>query len=642
MRDAMLLADAARNPLGSSSMNLCRLWESFAARGMGVGALDTADRGLNQVTAAYDVPAGCVAPPGPPVVTITTTVATGNEAGTTPASVTIRRDAGSNRSLTIAMFVGGSATSGVDYAALAPVTIPAGAAEATLSVVPIDDALLEANETVTITLRASAGYIVGSPSVATLTITSDDVAPDLTVSALTAPAKAAPGGTIAVSDTTRNQGTSAGPASQTSFYLSRDVFLDGADSLLGSRPVEALAVGAASTATASVTLPGDLATGTYFLFAKADGPAAITEVNETNNHRASVISVGPDLLVTSFTAPAAASAGCAIAVSDTTTNQGSAPAPASITSVYLSSNVVFDASDVLLGSRSLPALAAGGTSTAGTTVTLPSVLATGTYYLIAQADGAAAIAELNELNNGKASAIRIGPDLVVSSFSAPLRAASGGTIAVTETTANTGASPAWASTTAFYLSLNLTVDPGDVRLGPGRAVPSLGPGQSSTAMTTLALPVVASGVWYILANADDAGAVTETQETNNGRFSSVLIGPDLMFGFATSPSAAVAGSTISASWTVRNAGAGPAAATTIRFYLSTNASLDAADVVLTASQAVPMLAAEGSFASTTPIALPLDKVGTFYLLMIADADQVVAETSEGNNLAARLLQLSGR
>ena len=304
--------------------------------------------------------------------------------------------------------------------------------------------------------------------------------------------------------------------------------------------------------------------------------------------------------------------------------------------------MVFDASDVLLGSRGLAALAAGGTSTAGTTVTLPATLATGTYYLIAQADGGAAIAELNEMNNGKASAIRIGPDLVVSSFSAPIRAAAGGTIAVTEATANSGSGPAAASTTAFYLSLNLTVEPGDVRLGPGRAVPPLAPGQSSTATTTLTLPQVASGVWYVLAYADDAAAVTETQETNNVRFASVLIGPDLMFGFATSPSAAVAGSTISASATVRNAGAAPAAATTIRFYLSTNVSLDASDVVLNASQAVPMLAADGSYASTTQIALPLDKVGTFYLLMIADADQVVAETSEGNNLAARLLQLSGR
>jgi hypothetical protein len=156
MRDAMLAADSVRNPEGSSSANFCRLWESFAGRGMGVSALDTAEGGLSQVTAAYDVPAGCIAPPGPPSVTIATAVATANEAGTTPAVVTLRRDAVSNRSLTVSVFVGGSAASGVDYIALAPATIPAGAEEVTLSIVPIDDTLLENNETVTLTIRAGA------------------------------------------------------------------------------------------------------------------------------------------------------------------------------------------------------------------------------------------------------------------------------------------------------------------------------------------------------------------------------------------------------------------------------------------------------------------------------------------------------
>ena len=643
MRDAMLLADATRNPVGSSSANFCRLWESFAGRGMGVAALDTADRGLNQVTAAYDVPPGCVAPPGPPVVSITTAIATANEAGATPGSVTIRRDAVSNRSLTIAMFVGGSAASGVDYVALQPAVIPAGASETTLSVVPIDDAVLEGNETVTITLRAAAGYLVGSPSVATVTITSDDVAPDLTVSALTVPAKGAPGGTISVSDTTRNQGTgAAGAASQTSYFLSRDVFLDGADTPLGGRPVEALAIGAASTATVSLTLPDSVATGTYFIFAKADGVGELVEVNETNNHKAAAISIGADLLVTSFTAPAAAAAGATFTVSDTTANQGSAPVPASRTSFYLSTNVAFDNADTLLQSRSVGPLAAGASSTGNATLTLPATLATGTYYLIAQADGDSAIAELNEINNGRASAIRVGPDLVVSALSAPLRAAGGGTIAVTDTTANSGSGPAAASATAFYLSSNITVEAADIRLSPARSVPALGAGQGSTLTTTVTLPDVAPGPWYVLAVADDSGSVTETQEANNSKFASILIGPDLMFGFATSPSTAVAGSVIAASTTVRNAGAAAAAGSMIRFYLSTNVSLDASDVALSASQLVPMLAPDGSFTSTAPITLPSDKVGTYYLLMIADADQAVAEASEGNNLAARLLQLTSR
>jgi subtilase family serine protease len=643
MRDAILLADTTRNPQGSSSANFCRIWESFAGRGMGASALDTADSGLSQVTAAYDVPTGCTAPPGPPAVSIAATVATASEAGTTPAIVTVRRDTVSNRPLTVSLFTGGSAASGVDYVALAPVTIPADATEVTLSIVPIDDTLLENNETVTLTVRAGAGYIVGSPSVATVTIVSDDVAPDLTISTLTVPAKGAPGGVIGVSDTTRNQGSGASTGSQTAFYLSRDVFLDAGDTSIGSRPVEPLAIGAASSATISLTLPDGLATGTYFLFAKADGPGEVTELNESNNVRASAISIGPDLLVTTFTAPAAAAAGSAIVVSDTTTNQGSAPVAASVTSFYLSANVTFETSDTLLQSRSVPALAAGGSSAATTAVTLPASLATGTYYVIAQADGPGAVTELNEVNNSRAAAVRVGPDLVGSSLTAPTRAAAGGTFADTETTANNGSSPAGTTTTAFYLSLNITLDPGDIRLSPARAVPALAANQSSTATTTLALPSqLAAGSWYVIASADDAASVPETLETNNVRFASVLVGPDLMFGLASAPSTAASGSVIAATSTVRNAGAATAPPTTIRFYLSANMSLDAGDVVLDAVQAVPTLAADGSFTATSSIALPGDRSGTFYLLFVADADQAVVETSEANNLAVRVLTLSSR
>ena len=101
LRDAMLLADAARNPEGSSSEHSCRLWESFAARGMGLAALDTADNGFNRVTPAYDVPAGCVAPPGPPMVTIVTTAAAASEAPAVAGSVSVRRNVATSQPLTV-------------------------------------------------------------------------------------------------------------------------------------------------------------------------------------------------------------------------------------------------------------------------------------------------------------------------------------------------------------------------------------------------------------------------------------------------------------------------------------------------------------------------------------------------------------
>ena len=46
MRDAMLLADSIRNPGVPRSQNFCALWESFAVRGMGVNATDTARQRL--------------------------------------------------------------------------------------------------------------------------------------------------------------------------------------------------------------------------------------------------------------------------------------------------------------------------------------------------------------------------------------------------------------------------------------------------------------------------------------------------------------------------------------------------------------------------------------------------------------------
>ena len=149
LRDAMLEADAIRNPGSPESVNFCALWESFAARGMGVNATDTADNGFNQVGANFAVPPGCTAPPSPPFVTLAVTAATATEAGPTSGTITISREAATDAALVVNFTVAGTATRGVDYVTLpATATIPAGAASVDLPVVPIDDATLEGNETV--------------------------------------------------------------------------------------------------------------------------------------------------------------------------------------------------------------------------------------------------------------------------------------------------------------------------------------------------------------------------------------------------------------------------------------------------------------------------------------------------------------
>jgi len=111
------------------------------------------------------------------------------------------------------------------------VTIPAGAASTDIDVVPLDDALFESNETVTMSIAPDPDYLAGVPSTATVVVTSDDLPPDLVVASLTVPTKAGAGAAINVSDTTRNQGQGPAGSSTTALHLSTDGTLDAADTL---------------------------------------------------------------------------------------------------------------------------------------------------------------------------------------------------------------------------------------------------------------------------------------------------------------------------------------------------------------------------------------------------------------------------
>jgi subtilase family serine protease len=640
MRDSLLEADAVRNPAGSSSANFCRIWESFAGRGMGVNATDTEDNGSNRVGPGYNVPAGCQAPPIPRLVTVTALAINAFEAGPVPGTVVITRSEGFNVPLTVNFATGGTAKAGTDYVVPAEsATIPAGAASVIVPIVPIDDPDVESTETVIFSLRSGNDYAIGSPAFTTINIVSNDVAPDLVVTSLVAPAPGGAGATIEITETTRNQGTGTAAASQTLFYLSSNFTLDSGDPLIGSRAVGELASGASNTSTVSLVLPNPLASGTYYLYAKADGPETVSETNEWNNTRLTSLAIGPDLVVTSISAPTMAAPGGAILVSDTTVNNGGGPAPASKTRFFLSVNILLDSGDTPLQARDVGALAVGASSSGTTSVTIPAGTTAGNYYLFAQADGDAELAEPNEANNARQTTIRVGADLTVSAFTAPARAGAGSTIAVTDTTRNSGAGPAAASSTAFYLSPNLILDASDIPL-QSRPVPALAANAFSTVTTNVMLPNVPAGAWYLLANADDGHDVPEGLETNNVRFTGIQIGPDLTFTSVAAPSSGVSGAPITITDTIRNIGAVEAPASTVRFYLSVNLVLDASDIQLGASRGVPVVAPNTSNTGSSTMTLPAGMVGNFYVLIVADGDQTVAESNEFNNVVARFIQIA--
>ena len=117
--------------------------------------------------------------------TATVTIANttnGVEAGSVSGLMTITQTAVSNTNTVIAYTVAGTATSGADYTALSgTVTIPAGQTTATITIPINDDAIVEGNETVIVTMNSltgSAGVALGvaATRTATNTITDNDTA----------------------------------------------------------------------------------------------------------------------------------------------------------------------------------------------------------------------------------------------------------------------------------------------------------------------------------------------------------------------------------------------------------------------------------------------------------------------------------
>jgi subtilisin family serine protease/uncharacterized membrane protein len=466
---------------------------------------------------------------------------------------------------------------------------------------------------------------------------------DMIVSSFTAPNSTGPGLTMSVSVTTKNQGSGYSDPSVTRLYLSANSQLDAGDQpLTPEQQVPTLQVGATSTTTLTIPIPTNVLPATYYLYAKADADDDLSESVEANNTSVRLVSIGPDVVVSTMTAPSNAPAGGTASLTWTVKNLGGGTAAASNVRFYLSSNTLVDATDTLLPEAgAVPDLNPGASAPGSTTVSIPANTATGTYYVIATADGDKVVAETSEINNNTARLLYVGGDLTVSALTVPAQAGAGATITVSDTVTNQGSNTVGRSVTRFYLSANFALDAGDTKLDGFREVPEVAANASSQGPTTLTIPAAtAPGTMYLIAVADADNTVAETQETNNVLARGIRIGPDLIVSSLTVPSKSGAGASITVNETTKNQGDGGATASVTRFYLSPDFKVDATDATLGGSHQVPALGGGGSHPASITFSIPPNTAaGTYYVLAVADGDQTVVETQELNNVTARLIQI---
>jgi hypothetical protein len=253
---------------------------------------------------------------------------------------------------------------------------------------------------------AAATIVDGGSSVLEICLTA--VPSDLSI-ALRGLLKAGAGDAIDIKYTLSNLGTGAAGSTTTALHLSADTTLDASDVLLGTKASGPVPAGEEVTDSMTVTIPPSTAAAKYFIIAQADSLNAEAETNEGNNTAAKEISVGPDLMILALSAPSSAAAGSDITIDETTKNNGGDSAKPSTTTYYLSKNRKLDAGDIVLGAHEVRRLRPTRTDSAATSVTIPSAIAPGDYYILAIADDGSVISEYNERNNDKWVGITIGP-----------------------------------------------------------------------------------------------------------------------------------------------------------------------------------------------------------------------------------------
>ena len=235
------------------------------------------------------------------------------------------------------------------------------------------------------------------------------------------------------------------------------------------------------------------------------------------------------------------------------------------------------------------------------------------------------------------------PDLVVEAPSVgDGEAAAAAVFTLSATVRNRGGGEAGATTLRYHRSADDVISASDTQVG-AEALAGLAPAAGVGGSVTLTTPS-AAGTHYYGACVD---AVPDEADTANNCSSPVgvtVLGvkppkvPDLVVDSASASAAVVApGGPLTLSATVRNRGGGDAAATTLRYHRSADATITPADAEV-GTAPVGALAASGSAGSSTGSRAP-SSPGVYHYGACADA---VADESDTSNNCSRAVRVTVR
>ena len=449
------------------------------------------------------------------------------------------------------------------------------------------------------------------------------------------------GASFILSATVSNTGDGESVATTLRYYRSTDATITTSDTAVGTDAVGAL--GASGTSAKSISLTAPLTAGTYYYGACVD---AVTDESDTTNNCSSSVTIvveepssgQPDLRIVgliTLTPLDGVSPGTRISFSVNVRNDGDANSDATTLRYYLSTDATISVSDTEVGTDEVSALVPSEQVVEGIDLT---ALSTGTYYYGACVDTVTGESDTTNNCSGAAEITVAGPqtspDLSVGSPTVNNNSPEmGGAFTLSATVSNDGDGAAAATTLRYYRSTDATITTADTAVGTD-AVLGLAASGSSAESISLMAPATA-GTYYYGACAD---AVAGESDTTNNCSSSVAVtvagpqtSPDLSVGSPTvNNNSPEMGGAFTLSATVSNDGDGAAAATTLRYYRSMDATITTSDAAV-GTDAVSGLASSGSSAESISLTAP-STAGTYYYGACVDA--VTDESDTTNNCSS--------
>lgn len=363
----------------------------------------------------------------------------------------------------------------------------------------------------------------------------------------------------------------------------------------------------------------------------------------------------PDLIVEEAKGPSSAFSGNSVSVSWKIKNTGLGQASGNWwDAIYLSTDKVFDGSDVLLTAVQNPSgLNSNQNYSQSANVTLPNGIS-GKYYFIIRTDAYSNLLETNNNNNEGADTVGTNvtltppPDLVVTSIVRQATGFSGNNTNVLYTVKNTGTgatrSGSWSD--RIYLSKDTVFDGSDYNL---RTITRTGNLQKDSAYSnsvTVTLPNFISGGHYFFVRTDVNNNEYEHGSENNNTTRSdsinVILTPpaDLIVTDLVAPSVVSNREQVNISYlTINDGGTSTGTYFWDQIYISGSSVFNASAIPL-ADIFLNSLAAGDTHVVSRTVTIPNNMNGQAYWYVVTDYTNRITElTGEGNNTVTRNVQV---